>query len=192
MLDAPMAQRVAERMLRPDLASGWGIRTLSSDHPAYNPFAYHLGSVWPVESWAFVEGCRDYGLDAEADVIATQLFEVAGHHRGLRLPEVLAGHARADMPLPVSYPTSQLPQAWSAGAAIGTLAAMLGLRPDAPAAALTLRRPRLPTWAPVIVARGLHVGAASVDLRLERARTGAAAVEVLEMVGELSVRVLDD
>jgi glycogen debranching enzyme len=192
MLDGPAAQRVAERMLRPDLASGWGIRTLSSDHPAYNPFAYHLGSVWPVESWAFVEGCRGYGLDAEADAISTQLFEVAGHHRRLQLPEVLAGHARAAMPLPVSYPASQLPQAWSAGAAIGTLAALLGLRPDAPAARLTLRRPWLPAWAPVLLLRGLRIGTASVDLRLERTGTGAAAVEVLDTVGDLSVHVTED
>ena len=37
------ASRVAYRLMEPDLFSGWGIRTLSSAHPAYNPFSYHLG-----------------------------------------------------------------------------------------------------------------------------------------------------
>jgi glycogen debranching enzyme len=31
---------VAERMFQPDLFSGWGIRTLSSNHPAFNPYSY--------------------------------------------------------------------------------------------------------------------------------------------------------
>ena len=41
------APRVAARLLAPDCWSGWGIRTLSSDHPAYNPYSYHTGTVWP-------------------------------------------------------------------------------------------------------------------------------------------------
>src|SRR4029077_2240388 len=41
------AVRVVQRLMEPDMLSGWGIRTLSSDNPAYNPFSYQLGSVWP-------------------------------------------------------------------------------------------------------------------------------------------------
>ena len=41
------AALVARRLLEPDLFSGWGLRTLSSDNPAYNPLSYQLGSVWP-------------------------------------------------------------------------------------------------------------------------------------------------
>jgi glycogen debranching enzyme len=36
------------RLFAPDLFSGWGIRTLSTTHPAYSPLSYHLGSIWPV------------------------------------------------------------------------------------------------------------------------------------------------
>jgi len=58
-----LATRVADRLLAPDLFSGWGVRTLSTDHPSYNPFAYHLGTVWPVEQATFALGFRRYGLD---------------------------------------------------------------------------------------------------------------------------------
>ena len=30
-----------------DMFSGWGLRTLSADHPTYNPLSYQNGSVWP-------------------------------------------------------------------------------------------------------------------------------------------------
>src|SRR3954462_7774030 len=41
------AERVVRRLMAGDMWSGWGIRTLSSDHVAYNPFSYHTGTVWP-------------------------------------------------------------------------------------------------------------------------------------------------
>src|SRR5207248_8436884 len=41
--------RVLRRLFADDLFSGWGIRTLSAEHPAFNPFSYHRGTVWPVE-----------------------------------------------------------------------------------------------------------------------------------------------
>jgi glycogen debranching enzyme len=47
---------VARRLLEPDLFSGWGVRTLSAGHRAYNPFSYHRGSVWPVENASFASG----------------------------------------------------------------------------------------------------------------------------------------
>jgi len=41
------AHRVVERLLRPDMWSGWGIRTLSADHKSFNPYHYQIGAVWP-------------------------------------------------------------------------------------------------------------------------------------------------
>jgi glycogen debranching enzyme len=49
---------VAGRLLAADLFSGWGVRSLSSGHPSYDPFAYHLGAVWPVEQATFALGCK--------------------------------------------------------------------------------------------------------------------------------------
>ena len=41
------AKRVVDRLMAPDMWSGAGIRTLSALNPAYNPFNYQTGSVWP-------------------------------------------------------------------------------------------------------------------------------------------------
>jgi len=37
------ARRTVERLFQPDLFSGCGVRTLSSQHPRFNPFSYHRG-----------------------------------------------------------------------------------------------------------------------------------------------------
>jgi len=41
------AKKVVDRLMAPDMWTGWGIRTLSANHPAYNPYNYQTGSVWP-------------------------------------------------------------------------------------------------------------------------------------------------
>jgi Mannosylglycerate hydrolase MGH1-like glycoside hydrolase domain len=41
------AGKVVRRLMAPDMWSGWGIRTLSALHPAFNPYNYQTGSVWP-------------------------------------------------------------------------------------------------------------------------------------------------
>ena len=51
-----MVPAIAGRLMTGELYSGWGIRTLSEKHPAYDPFSYHRGSVWPVEQGAFALG----------------------------------------------------------------------------------------------------------------------------------------
>src|ERR1044071_9270233 len=53
--------RVVEQIFQDDLFSGRGIRTLSSDHPSYNPYSYHLGSIWPVEHGTFALGLMRWG-----------------------------------------------------------------------------------------------------------------------------------
>jgi glycogen debranching enzyme len=43
IVDEDKAGAVAERLLADDMFSGWGIRTLSSQHPAYNRSRTTLG-----------------------------------------------------------------------------------------------------------------------------------------------------
>ena len=40
----------ANRLLRPDLLTAWGIRTLSARSYAFDPTSYHRGSVWPFDN----------------------------------------------------------------------------------------------------------------------------------------------
>ncbi|MEO6119548.1 MAG: glycogen debranching N-terminal domain-containing protein, partial [Terriglobales bacterium] len=41
------ARTVANRLMQPDMHSGWGWRTLANSEKVYNPLSYHRGSVWP-------------------------------------------------------------------------------------------------------------------------------------------------
>ena len=47
IVPAERAKRVVDRLMAPDMWTGWGIRTLSADHTAFNPYNYQTGSVWP-------------------------------------------------------------------------------------------------------------------------------------------------
>ncbi len=97
------AGRVVERLLADDMWSGWGIRTLSSDHAAYNPFSYHTGTVWPHDNAMIAGGFRRYGFDAEAARVAKGMFDAAERLVAYRLPELFAGlpRARGELPGPV-------------------------------------------------------------------------------------------
>jgi glycogen debranching enzyme len=174
IVPAERAVGVADRLLAADLYSGWGVRTLSADHPSYNPLGYHLGAVWPVENATIALGFKRYGLDDHLDQLAEGLFAAIAHCRDLRLPEALTGHDRADVPYPLPYPRAQSPQAWSASATIQLVQTMLGIYPFAPAHVLGLVRPRLPAWLPWVTIEGLRVGEATVTLRFERDADGAA------------------
>ena len=50
--------------------SGWGIRTLSSKHAAFNPHSYQNGSVWPHDNGLIALGFRRYGFHEETAAIA--------------------------------------------------------------------------------------------------------------------------
>jgi glycogen debranching enzyme len=105
-----IAARVADRLLEPDLFSGWGVRTLSARHPSYNPFAYHLGSVWPVEQATFALGMRRYGLDDQAERLITAMLQAADAFRDHRRPEALSGLGREESPVPVPTPDPTAPR----------------------------------------------------------------------------------
>lgn len=182
-----VAARIADRLMADDLFSGWGIRTLSTAHPSYNPFAYHLGAVWPVENATIALGFKRYGLDDHVDQLLDGMFAAIAYCRDLRLPEALTGHDRSDLPTPLPYPSSQSPQAWSASATVQLLQVMLGLYPFAPAGVLGLVRPRLPVWLPTVTLHGLRVGHAVATIRFDRDADGSASHTVLEQEGTLHV-----
>jgi glycogen debranching enzyme len=187
IVPAEHARRVADRLLAPDLFSGWGVRTLSSDHPSYNPLAYHLGTVWPVENATFALGFKRYGLDDHVTRLVTALFSAACRFRSFRLPEALGGHGRDEAPAPIVYPMSNSPQAWSSSAAVQLAQVMLGLYPFAPARVLALVRPTLPPWLDTVTARHVRIGNAVVSLRFERRADGSTAFDVIERTGTVHI-----
>ncbi len=181
---------VVRRFMREDMFSGWGIRTLSSQSPRYNPQGYHLGAVWPHDNSIIAAGFKRYGFEAELNAVATALFEAACSFPYYRLPELFGGTARSAHHAPVPYPVACRPQAWAAGAFPLITQSILGLSPNAPAATLNIVHPVLPEWLHAVALHGLRVGAAEADLFYER-RGEDVAVQVVDVRGDLQVKVVD-
>jgi glycogen debranching enzyme len=178
---------VADRMFQPDLFSGWGIRTLSGNHPAFNPYSYHRGSIWPVEQGTFVFGFVRYGLIEQMHRLARAFFESAALFDYHRLPELFAGHQRdQDHPFPALYLQANSPQAWSSSAVFLVIQSLLGLYPYAPLN-LLLIDPHLPDWLPEITLANLHVGKAVCEIRFFRKSNGETEFEVKNRVGPLHI-----
>ncbi len=187
IVDSSLAERVAERLMADDMFSGWGVRTLSARHPAFNPYAYHRGTVWPVENSVFTLAFARCGLHDLMHRLASAQFATATLFDYFRLPEVIAGQQRdARHPVPAIYPRANWPQAWSASAPITILQAILGLYPYAPLNAVLLD-PHLPEWLPEISLHGLRVGQARVDLRFYRKPSGESDYQILNQRGRLHV-----
>jgi glycogen debranching enzyme len=186
IVDPGKAAAVIERLTAPDMFCGWGVRTLSSQCPAFNPMSYHNGSVWPHDNAIIAAGMKRYGHDEEVTRIAGAMFEVATGARDFRLPELYCGFDRSERASVVAYPVACIPQAWAAAAPLLLVQAMLGISADAPGRSLHIERPMLPGWLRRIRIKGLRVGDASATLSFEREGevTGFALVE---QRGQLSV-----
>jgi glycogen debranching enzyme len=159
ILTEERARQVADRLLRPDMASGWGIRTRASSDIAYNPMSYHNGSVWPHDNSLSILGLQRSGLREASNTISEQIFAAAQYYPRLRLPELMCGFGREDAASegPAEYPVSCSPQAWAAGTPYLILQSILGLEPEAGSNVLIVN-PHLPAWLGRIEVRNLRVG----------------------------------
>src|SRR5262249_16546136 len=88
------AASVVRRLMQPDMWSDWGIRTLSADNPAHNPFSYQNGSVWPHDNGIIAMGCSLYGFVKEAAMSARDISEAASYLAFYRLPALYGGIRR--------------------------------------------------------------------------------------------------
>ncbi|WP_158744830.1 glycogen debranching N-terminal domain-containing protein [Acidisphaera sp. L21] len=161
------AARVVQRLMQPDMWSGWGIRTLSASHPSYNPYSYQNGSVWPHDNGLIAQGFKRYGFAAEANAVAADVMGAASFFMLNQLPELYAGVQREPLSFPVQYLGANVPQAWAAGSVFSLVQAMVGFQPDAPNQRLRID-PTLPDWLPELTLRDLRVGADVFDIRFER------------------------
>jgi glycogen debranching enzyme len=183
---ADRATRVVQRFLQPDMWSGWGIRTLSADNPAYNPLAYQRGSVWPHDNGIIALGFKRYGFAAEAARVFRDISEAASYFVSYRLPELYAGIERRPDTFPVQYPEANVPQAWAAGSIFHLIRAILGLQADAPQRRLYVD-PTLPAWLPDLTLQKVKVATATLDLHFWR-EDEHTRWEVIGQEGEISVQ----
>ena len=183
------ATRVAEALLRPELFSGWGIRTLAMGESRYNPMGYHTGAVWPHDNALIAFGMMRYGMSRHAARIFTALFDAALYCDLHRLPELFCGFAREPGEGPVLYPVACAPQAWSAGAVFLLLQGCLGLTINALERKVVFARPWLPAFLTHIRMSNLTVCDGAVDILVVR-HAHDLSVNVLGQKGHVDVVVL--
>ena len=161
------AKKVVDRLIARDMWSGWGIRTLSADNPAFNPYNYQTGSVWPHDNAMIAMGFRFYGFHAEAARVAHDVSVAASHFLLNQLPELYTGHTLSESNFPVQYLGANVPQAWAAGSVFMLTQALLGFMSDAPRNKLYID-PSLPAWLPDLTVRDLRIGKHKLDIRFWR------------------------
>ena len=177
ILQPDNAMNVAERLRAPDLFSGWGIRTLSSLSPAYNPMGYHTGSVWPHDNSIIALGLRTTArsIVKESSSLVEQSLEVTTgiidmtlqqHH--LQPPELFCGYKRCEENTPVRYPVACSPQAWATGTLFQLLQVALNLVPDSDHNCLRVIEPVLPESLNRLSLHNLKIGSTILDLEFER------------------------
>ena len=126
IVDESRAAGVVRRLMREDMFSGWGIRTMSTSDRGFNPLAYHCGTVWPHDTAIVAEGMRRYGFREEASALCQALLDAAERFTN-QLPEVFAGFRRDETAVPVEYPGALKPQSWAAAAPLLAVRTLLGM-----------------------------------------------------------------
>jgi glycogen debranching enzyme len=175
IVDDELAGAVAERLLSPEMFTGWGVRTLAADMAAYDPVSYHNGSVWPHDNALIVTGLMRYGFVDEAQRVAQGLFEAAEAFGG-RLPELFAGLDRSAYTAPVPYPTSCSPQAWASATPIQLTRSLLRFEPWLTRDAVWVA-PALPPGFAGLRVEGIALGRDHVSLAVDQ--DGAATLDGL-------------
>lgn len=178
------ARAVARRLLGPDLSSGWGLRTLSSQHVAYNPLSYQRGSVWPHDTALAAAGMWRYGLREEAAQLLQALLEAAGAFED---EGCLSCSAASTAPWvgrsPTSRPTS--PRPGGRQLPCSSCKSCSAWFPMPPGDAAT-RSPGCRRGCPRLEVRGLVVGRGSVDVAAVR----AGSETVVDALGSSDVEVV--
>ena len=129
LLDDGEEALVVARLAMPDMDCGFGLRTLSSLSGGFNPYSYHGGSVWTHDTALAIVGLLQVGSAAAASVAAALVEGLlcTAEHFDYRLPELYTvEQLDGEAAVPIIYPASCRPQAWSAASAIAVLIALIG------------------------------------------------------------------
>jgi glycogen debranching enzyme len=179
------AQALATRFVSEEFYTGWGLRTLSSEHPGYNPLSYQRGSVWPHDTMLAAAGLWRYGLREPALVLIRGLVDAVGSFEQYRLPELFSGAERTNG-FPIPYKEANVPQAWGASVPLLATQLMLGIVPDAPNGRCYVE-PSLPEWLPGLEVENVRVGEGRFSIKVSRCgdatvidRIDACGIEVVE------------
>ena len=110
-LQGEQRDAVAARLSEPDVLTAYGLRTLASSMPAFDPQSYHRGSVWPFDSWLGWGGLRAAGRHEDAERVRSGVLaalDELGH-----APELYAVTREGELE---PSRLTNLVQAWTVGA----------------------------------------------------------------------------
>ncbi len=175
------ATATAHTLLASSSFSGYGIRTLASDQPVYNPLSYHNGTVWPHDNALIVAGLASYGLHHEAMKAFDGLAAAMAYFRDHRLPELFCGIGKRSGAV-VRYPVACSPQAWASAAPLLLVQSILGIEADAPHRRLVVRNPQLPRTVRKLEIHGMRIGSALVSISFRRSAS-RCHVDKLDVTG---------
>jgi len=158
-VDREKALRALSRVDKPDMTTPWGVRTLSSLDPKYDPKAYHDGCVWPlVTGWAAMANIR-YGRIEKAfsliKLMARQILDEAGMY-----PELYRGDKEESF-------NACILQAWSIASYINSLFQLLGIERNALDKSLKLS-PRIPSELTTITLKRVRLGDSNLTITISR------------------------
>ena len=117
--DREKTRLVIKRLFQDDMWTPYGIRTHSSQEPDFDPFSYHLGSVWPHDNWIIAQGLKKLGYKKEYQMIKKAVLRAnqkLGH-----LPEYYGVSLDGKIFIDKLRAKPCFPQAWTLGALLNFL-----------------------------------------------------------------------
>jgi glycogen debranching enzyme len=168
IIDKDKARPLVKSLTDEKMFSGWGIRTLSTDVPRYNPMSYHNGSIWPHDNALIAFGFARYGFQHEVLKVTQALFDASLFIELQRLPELYCGFSRRRNEGPTAYPVACSPQAWSVAAVFMLLQSCLRIEINALEKKIVFNKPELPEYLEKISISNLRVGESICQFELYR------------------------
>jgi glycogen debranching enzyme len=162
------AKQVVETLMSSSFFTGWGIRTLASSEPRFNPMSYHNGSIWPHDNSLIASGFARYGFREEAARVFDGLYAASTYIDLRRLPELFCGFVRRRGQGPTFYPVACSPQAWAAATPLSLIESCLGLAFDIDKDEIVFEQPMLPGFVDEMLLRNLRLKDSAVDVALRR------------------------
>lgn len=168
IVEEKYASHVAQMLLKEDMFSQWGIRTLSSEEVRFNPMSYHNGSVWPHDNGITAMGLARYKRWKEVLKIFNGLYEANLYFELQRLPELFCGFEKRSEKQPVEYPVACSPQAWAVGALFMLIKACIKIDINSIEKKVTFYNPELPYFLDFISLDNLPLGDDRADIHLQK------------------------
>jgi glycogen debranching enzyme len=161
-IQADRAQQEIDHLGSGAIETDWGARILSNRSALYDPLSYHYGSVWPLfTGWTSVGAYRYGRPHVGHDALMANVLLTFPGALGY-VTELLSGD------FATAFGRSSHHQIWSEAMVVTPIVkGMLGLEPENGGSALRVS-PALPATWDRVRARGVRVGAATYDVRLER------------------------